>query len=122
MLEDAGYVAGTERNFSELAHGRRRVTARVLAFESAEGAERYIDWLEGRVSELIGDAEAISGATTSDGGALFVHEPSGCCHFETRLFLGAWRRDATVFTLKVGGQTVRRGLVLRYLSMLDAAV
>lgn len=122
LLEDAGFVAGTERRFSETADGRRRVTARVLAFATAEGAERYIAWLESHVAELIGDAEVIQDSRTPAGGAVFVHEPSGCCHLETRLFLGAWQHDATVLSLKVGGQSVGLAMVLRFVSMLDAAV
>ena len=122
LLEDAGFVAGTERRFSDTANGRRRVTARVLSFATAQGAERYLSWLEGHVAELIGDAEVIQDPRTPSGGVVFVYEPTGCCHLETRLFLGAWQRDATVLTLKVGGQSIRLGLVLRFVSMLDAAI
>ena len=122
LLIDAGFVAGTERRFSKTADGRRRVTARVLAFETAQGAERYLAWLAGHVAEIIGDAEAIQDPRTPAGGVVFVHEPTGCCHLETRLFLGAWRHDATVLTLKVGGQSIRLGAVLGFVSMLDAAV
>jgi hypothetical protein len=94
----------------------------VLVFETAQGAERYLAWLEGHVAEIIGDAEMIQDPRTPSGGVVFVYEPTGCCHLETRLFLGAWQRDATVLTLKVGGQSVRLAAVLGFVSMLDAAV
>lgn len=122
LLSDAGFVAGTERRFSQTAAGRRRAIARVLAFETAPGAERYVDWLADHVEELIGDADVIRDAEAPEGAIVFVHEPSGCCHLETRLFLGVWRRDATVVTLKLAGQRVRLGTMVGFASRLDAAV
>ncbi len=122
LLEDAGFVAGTERRFSETAHGRRRATARVLAFETAAGAQRYVEWLTDHVQELIGDAKVVRDAGAPAGAVVFVHEPSGCCHLETRLFLGAWRRGATVITLKLAGQGVHLATMTGFASRLDAAV
>lgn len=122
LLVNAGFVAGTERRFSQTAAGRRRATARVLAFETAAGAERYVAWLADHVQELIGDAQLVQVAQTPAGAVVFVHEPSGCCHLETRLFLGAWRRGPTVITLKLAGQGVRLGTMVGFASRLDAAV
>jgi hypothetical protein len=121
LLSDAGFVAGSERTFSETAAGRRRATARVLAFETEAGAERYVDWLAGHVEELIGDAQVVRDADIPTGAIVFVHEPNGCCHLETRLFLGAWRRGATVITLKLAGQGVRLSTMVAFASRLDAA-
>jgi hypothetical protein len=122
LLSDAGFVAGTERRFSQTAAGRRRATARVLAFETAAGAERYVEWVADHVQELIGDAQVMRAAGTPAEAVVFVHEPSGCCHLETRLFLGAWRRGATVITLKLAGQGVRLSTMVGFASRLDAAV
>ena len=122
LLVDAGFVAGTERTFSGTAAGRRRATARVLAFETPAGAERYVNWLADHVQELIGEAQIVRDAETTGGTIVFVHEPSGCCHLETKLFLGVWRRGATVITLKLAGQGVHLATMIGFASRLDAAV
>ncbi len=122
LLADAGFLAGTERRFSETAAGRRRATARVLAFETSAGAERYVEWLADHVQELIGDAEVVRDTRAPSEAIVFVYEPSGCCHLETRVFLGAWRRGSTVVTLKLAGQSVRLGTMIGFASRLDEAV
>jgi hypothetical protein len=42
LLDDAGFVGGTERLFSRALPGRRRTLARALVFETAQGAQLYL--------------------------------------------------------------------------------
>ena len=56
------------------------------------------------------------------GGTVFEHEPSPCCHSETRIFLAAWNQGRTVVTLQVDGPAARAPAVPDLVSQLDAAV
>jgi hypothetical protein len=122
LLKDAGFVAGTQRLFSRNQGGRRRVLARVLAFETAGGAERYLQWLRTHADEVIGDAATNADVEIPAGGTVFEHEPDPCCHNETRIFLAVWNRGSTVFTLEVGGQAASASDVPELSTGLDAAV
>lgn len=122
LLEDAGFIAGTQRLFSRTQPGRRRTLARVLAFETPEGAARYLTWLKDHVDEVIGDAESSSDLAAPAGGSVYVHEPDPCCHSETRVFLAMWKDGSRVITLEVGGQAARSADVPELISTLDAAV
>jgi hypothetical protein len=122
LLKDAGFVAGTQRLFSRNQGGRRRVLARVLTFETAGGAERYLQWLRMHADEVIGDAATNADVEIPAGGTVFEHEPDPCCHNETRIFLAVWSRGSTVFTLEVGGQAARASNVPELITGLDAAI
>jgi hypothetical protein len=122
LLNDAGFVAGTQRLFSRNQGGRRRVLARVLTFETAGGAERYLEWIRTHAEELIGDAVPNTDLDIAAGGTVFEHEPDPCCHNETRIFLAVWSRGSRVFTLEVGGQAARASDVPELIAELDAAV
>lgn len=122
LLEDAGFVAGAQRLFSKTEGGRRRLLARVLVFESAEGAGRYLAWLRDHVDEVIGDANADEALRAPGGGTVFAHEPDPCCHNETAVFLAAWSDGGTVLTLEIGGQAARASDVAELASTFDAAV
>jgi hypothetical protein len=45
LLDEAGFVGGTQRQFSRVRGGRRRMLARVLSFETPAGAAAYVAWL-----------------------------------------------------------------------------
>lgn len=122
LLQDAGFVAGTQRQFSRTQGGRRRIVARVLTFETPEGAERYLAWLRTNVADVIGKAKPNEQLRAPAGGTVFEHEPNPCCHSETRIFLAAWNRGASVVTLQVDGPAARGSAVPELLSQLDAAV
>jgi hypothetical protein len=122
LLDEAGFISGTERLFSTVRHGRRRTVARVLAFETPEGAARFLAWLEDHHVELIGGADPLPSPELPGAGFLVVHEPTGCCHSETRIFLAAWTSETAVVTLEVAGPTVGEGVVEGFASRLDAAV
>lgn len=122
LLRDAGFVAGTQRQFSRTGAGRRRIVARVLTFETANGADRYLAWLNAHVGDVIGTAAPNQELTVPSGGTVFEHEPNPCCHSETRIFLAAWKRGSSVVTLQVDGPAARASAVPELLTQLDAAV
>ena len=122
LLQEAGFVAGTQRQFSRTRGGRRRVVARVLAFETPEGAERYMAWLRGNVADVIGKAKPNDEIETPAGGTVFEHEPNPCCHSETRVFLAMWSRGRNVVTLVMDGPAARAPAVPQLVSRLDSAV
>ena len=122
LLGEAGFVAGTQRQFSRVRAGRRRILARVLEFETSPGAARYLDWLRTHAEEVIGDAAPNADLDAPRHGIVFVHQPNPCCHNETRYFLAMWHEGARVVTVEIAGEGARASDVPELLSQLDAAV
>lgn len=122
LLDEAGFVGGSERAFGQLEGGRQRALARVLVFDRADGARRYLDWLEEHVDEVIGTARSLEPPDMRGARFLAVHEPSACCPKSTRVYLAAWDDGATVMTLEVGGDGVRPKDVGELAAMLDGAI
>ena len=122
LLRDAGFEGGSERTFSKVAGGRRLLLARVLEFETAAGAQRYVTWVSDHVEELIGDADRDPALEAPAGGTVYVHEPDPCCHNDSRIFLAVWAQGASAVTLRIAGQAARAADVTELASTLDAAV
>lgn len=122
LLNQAGFVGGTQRQFSRVRAGRRRILARVLSFETPQGAARYLEWLTGHADDVIGDATPNAGLRVPSDGIVFVHEPDPCCHNETRSFLAMWHKGSTVVTIEIAGEGARESNVPELLSQLDQAV
>src|SRR5262245_4634350 len=122
LLSDAGFVGGTQRQFSRTGAGRRRIVARVLTFETADGADQYLAWLNDHVADVIGKAAPNDHLRAPADGTVFEHAPNPCCHSETRIFLAAWNRGTSVVTLQLDGPAARASAVPELLSQLDAAV
>lgn len=122
LLNQAGFVGGTQRQFSRVRAGRRRILARVLSFETPQGAARYLEWLTGHADDVIGDATPNAGLRVPSDGIVFVHEPDPCCHNETRSFLAMWHKSSTVVTIEIAGEGARESDVPELLSQLDQAV
>jgi hypothetical protein len=122
LLTDAGFTGGSQRLFSTVTGGRKRMLARVLEFESAAGADRYVAWLSDHVEEVIGEANADPALQAPGGGTVYVHEPDPCCHNETRIFLAVWTEGDRVVTLEVGGPAARASRVPDLIARLDAAL
>jgi hypothetical protein len=122
LLLDAGFEGGSERTFSKVAGGRRRMLARVLEFATAAGAKRYVRWLSDHVKELIGDADVDPDLEAPGGGTVYVHEPDPCCHNDTRIFLTVWAEGTRAITLEIAGQAARAADVAELASRLDAVV
>jgi hypothetical protein len=122
LLDEAGFIGGTQRQFSRVRGGRRRILARVLSFETREGAAAYAAWLRDHADEVIGDAAPNARLRAPSHGVVLVHEPNPCCHNETRMFLAMWRRGSTVVTIQIAGEGARESDVPDLLARLDAAV
>ena len=122
LLTDAGFTGGSQRLFSTVTGGRRRMLARVLEFETPAGAERYVGWLSDHVEEVIGEAEVDAELDVPAGTTVFVHEPDPCCHNDTRIFLAVWTKGDRAVTLEFGGQAARASAVTELVTRLDAAV
>jgi hypothetical protein len=90
-------------------------------FETAQGAQAYLGWLEDHVDDVIGHARPVDGLSVPAGMIVFVHEPNPCCHNEMRLVLAAWKDGDTVKTLELGGQVVKTSVVPDLISSLERA-
>jgi hypothetical protein len=122
LLDEAGFVGGTQRQFSRARSGRRRILARVLSFETPLGAARYLGWLTDHADDVIGDATPNAGVQVPNDGMVFAHEPDPCCHNETRSFLAMWHDGSTVVTIEIAGEGAHKSDVPELLSQLDEAV
>jgi hypothetical protein len=122
LLDEAGFVGGTQRQFSRVRGGRRRILARVLSFQTPEGAAAYVAWLEDHADEVIGETAPNAGLRVPRHGVVLVHEPNPCCHNETRMFLAMWHQGSTVVTIQIAGEGARESDVPNLLERLDAAV
>lgn len=122
LLDRAGFVGGTQRQFSRVRNGRRRIVVRILAFERPDGAATYLSWLRDHAEDVIGDAAPTADLRAPSDGVVFVHQPNPCCHNETRLFLAMWREDARVITIEIAGEGARASDVPELLSQAAGAV
>jgi hypothetical protein len=103
VLEDGAYRAGSEREFFGRSTSFDHVTARVLRFDRAAGASRYLAWVRGHAAELLGSPRAVTALGIGRGGFLF--RPHGCgCHADRPTYLAAWRRGSLVATLQASGE------------------
>ncbi len=121
LLHDSGFIVGSERSFSLGAGRVRSAIARVLLFEDPEGATRYLDWLGGHATDVLGTATREVPPDLT-GSLLFLHEPTGCCHAETSMFLAAWQRGPRVLSLLAVGPRVSRRAVAALASRFDSTV
>lgn len=110
LLNDAGFITGSEREFFGHTPTFNRVVARVLRFQDREGASRYLGWVRSHPEDVLGRAEAGRPPRLGESPLLFSLGPCGC-HSELPTFLVAWQRDATVFWLLAAGPGVTRRAV-----------
>lgn len=103
LLDDAGFVAGSEREFSGKTRTFDHVVARSLLFEDARGADAYLGWLRGHGEDFLGRTQAADVSPPGESGVAFALAPCGTCKKETPTFLAGWRRGATVLTLLAAG-------------------
>lgn len=124
LLEGARFESASQRSFSVRAGPVRQVVARVVRFDSPEGAADYLGWLRSHASDVLGEGarreEPLELSTSS---AVFFHEPGGCCPNKALFWwLAAWARGDHVLTLQVGGAVPDRKPVDELANGLDAAV
>ena len=111
LLQQAGFLAGAERSWSNRSSDVWMVTVRALRFASPEGAGRYDSWLEVHGAELIGGG--VAAHPLGHMGALVRHhEPGGCCpNKDTTWYLSAWREGSVEWLVFVGGPGADRAAV-----------
>lgn len=122
ILEDAGFVAGREREFSGKSRTWDHVVARTLRFASEEGAQAYVDWLERHVEDVLGKAVPVEWSAPGEAGVAFVLVPCASCKKELPTFLAGWRRDTVVATLLAAGGGANPDRFSALASELDARV
>lgn len=103
VLVEAGYVTGSEREFSGKSRTFDHVVARTLVFESAAGAEKYLGWLRGHGADFLGRAEAADVTVPGESAVTFALARCGTCVKEVPAFLAGWRRGRVVLWLLAAG-------------------
>jgi hypothetical protein len=122
LLDGAGFLGATEETYSGSPSTFSRVVIRGWRFASADGAGAFLDWLRvNGTHELIGEAVPMSSDALGSV-SLFVHEPSGCCHEEVPIYLAAWQRGATVWTIRASGPHIHTPPVLALISKVEQEV
>ena len=109
MLDDSGFEGATELVGADRAAGVHRAAVRAVAFTDAEGADRYLRWMQEHAGEVIGDARAVGSVDVASADAvigIFRHEPGDCCPKATVEYLTAWREDDVVVVLQLAGPTI----------------
>jgi hypothetical protein len=108
LLDDAGFVAATERVGADRPGGLDRVVVRAVAFGSPDGADAYLGWLRSHVADVIGPAETLASLRPGGGDVvpLFRHEPGDCCPKATVAYLAGWRDGSVAVTLEMAGRNV----------------
>lgn len=101
VLRDSGFEAALERSYSGTGPGIRRVEVLLVRFGSASDADRFLEWQEAHVSDVIGNAELSAGGAS--GPAIYIHLPDGCCAKEQVSALAAWRHETDVVRVLVSG-------------------
>lgn len=108
VLEDAGYMTGSEREFFGHSSAFEHVVARSLRFRDPEGADTYLDWLAANRDDFLGSSKPEPSFTLGESQLLFSLVPCAACKKERPTFLAAWRRGATVAFLLGAGPGASR--------------
>ncbi|MEO8289708.1 MAG: MFS transporter [Gaiellaceae bacterium] len=122
LLADAGYVGGSEREFSGRTEIFDHVVVRTLDFGDGSGAETYLGWLEEHADEVLGPVLARSPLDLGEAG--FLRELDRCvsCHAQQPTLLAGWREGSRVFTLLAAGAGVDPGSLEALAHRVDDAV
>ena len=107
LLQASGFVGARERTWAGIRGAFARVVVRAWVFSSPDGAASFLAWVRQRPAELIGTAQPVAGTALPDSIVLAMHEPSGCCHEETPIYLASWQRDRVVWTIRASGPKIR---------------
>ena len=117
VLDDAGLVGVRERVYTGGRGSYSRVVVRAWGFTDAGGAATFHDWLMTNAPHsVIGDAKPVAGTD------LFVHEPSGCCHEETPVYLASWQRGPVVWTVVASGPRIQTEPVVKLVEQIKQEV
>jgi hypothetical protein len=103
LLEESGYVTGSESEFSGKTKTFDHVIARTLVFEDMNGADAYLGWLRKHGDDFLGRADPAKLSLPGNSGVGFTLAACGTCKKELPTFLAGWRRGATVLSLLASG-------------------
>ena len=121
VLDSAGFESAVRRSYSGPGPGIRRIEVLLLRFDSGTGAARYLEWQQGHVSDIIGEAEPAA-ERASGGIPIYVHLPDGCCPKEQVVALAAWRDGAYVARALLAGPDADGPQTVRLLSALRTGI
>ncbi len=117
VLDDAGLLAVRERVYTGGRGSYSRVVVRAWAFTDAGGADQFHDWIVENASQsVIGDAKPVAGTD------LYAHEPSGCCHEETPVYLASWQTGSVVWTVVASGPRIQTNPVVELVTQIKREV
>jgi hypothetical protein len=54
--------------------------------------------------------------------AMAMHQPSGCCHEETPIYLASWQRGPVVWTVRASGPRIRTSPVVSLVRQVEREV
>jgi hypothetical protein len=118
ILGDAGLVGVRERVYTGGRGSYSRVVVRAWQFASANGAGAFSTWLVANATHgVIGEAKP---ALVLPG--LFVHQPSGCCHEETPVYLATWKKGDLVWTVVASGPRIQTPPVVQLVRKIQQEV
>jgi hypothetical protein len=104
LLDDAGFVGGTEARFTARREALIEVVARVLRFGDPSGAAAYLAWFERHAADLLGsETQPARVPRAVPDGVAFAHGVCGGCTKDTFQYVVAWTRGPYAITLRVGG-------------------
>jgi len=108
LLDEAGYVVGSEREFFGRGKTFDHVIARTLRFEDAEGAAAYVEWVEAHAEDFLGRTNPEPPLGLGEADTLFSLQRCDVCKKQQPTFLAAWREGGTVAFLLGAGPGVKR--------------
>ncbi len=103
MADDAGLIGVREQVYTGGRGAYSRVVVRAWEFPTSNGAAQFLSWIDVNASHsVIGEAKPVASVP-----GLYVHQPSGCCHEETPIYLAAWHEANVVWTVVASGPRIQ---------------
>lgn len=122
VLADTGFETGSERSFTARWKPLTEVTAQVLRFDEADGADAYLTWVRSHGSDLLGSGVGSSTPPHLPGAVAFVHIPCSGCTKDPLQYLTVWTRGRYALILLLGGSQAGRAAATPLAQGLDARV
>ena len=122
LLEDEGYLAGSEREFAGRGQTFDHVVARTLRFAGEQGAQGYATWVAGHAADFLGKAKREQPLGLGESDALFSLVRCAVCKKQQPAFVSAWRHGNTVAFLLGAGPGVTRETFAALARQLDERI
>jgi hypothetical protein len=122
ILGAAGFLGGSEREFSGHTAIFDHVIARALRFESPAGARAYLAWLRSHPDDLLGASLPARPFTPGADPVAWALDRCDSCKKEVPAFMAAWRRGDVVGFLLAAGPGVDRRAFDSLARRLDARI